>query len=824
MYPWVENNEFKVARHMTAPARVLVKLAAVLGIALATAVTTTAGSMMVAVPAMAQSASIVVQGNRRVDADTIRSYFNLKPGEALTSAKIDDGLKALYATGLFADVRVSQQGGRTVVTVVENEVINKIAFEGNKKIKDEQLSGEIQSKERGPLSKALVQADTQRIVDLYRRTGRMEVKVNPVTIDRGNGRVDLVFEVNEGEKTGVKDIKFVGNKAFSDWKLKDVISTTTTNWLSFLKSSDVYDADRVNADQELLRRWYLKNGYADFRIVSASAELDAGGGGYIITIVLDEGAQYKFGKVDVVSNIRDVPAASLRNALRMSDGQIYNAELVEKSVENITIEVSKNGYAFAQVRPRGDRDFENKRINVTFVVEEGPRVYVERIEIRGNTRTRDWVVRREFDIGEGDAYNRVLVDRAERRLRNLGYFKTVKITNEPGSAPDRVILVVTVEDQPTGEFSVSGGYSTSDGFIGSVSLGEKNFLGRGQYVSISGTLGQYSQGAQFSFTEPYFLGYRVAAGFDLYWKETSANSYTAYDSQTIGGGLRLGLPITDEITLALRYNLYQRELSLPSCTSIYGTNLTATNCNVSWAIIEAVNQGQTITSVAGYTLSFNGLDSNVNPTSGLYAELKQDFAGLGGDVNFIRTTGDVRYYYPLMFDSVLLLRGQAGYVTAWGDKDLQIMDNFFMGPNLVRGFAPSGIGPRDLQNYNNDALGGTTYWGASTEVQFPLSFLPKDVGMKGAVFFDAGSVYGYEGPTQFAGAGAANYQACTNSASKNAYGAICVADDDVIRTSVGASLIWQSPFGPLRFDYAWALTKASYDQLQQFRFSGGTKF
>ncbi|WP_029006140.1 outer membrane protein assembly factor BamA [Azorhizobium doebereinerae] len=809
---------------MTAPARVLVKLAAVLGIALATAVTTTAGSMMVAVPAMAQSASIVVQGNRRVDADTIRSYFNLKPGEALTSAKIDDGLKALYATGLFADVRVSQQGGRTVVTVVENEVINKIAFEGNKKIKDEQLSGEIQSKERGPLSKALVQADTQRIVDLYRRTGRMEVKVNPVTIDRGNGRVDLVFEVNEGEKTGVKDIKFVGNKAFSDWKLKDVISTTTTNWLSFLKSSDVYDADRVNADQELLRRWYLKNGYADFRIVSASAELDAGGGGYIITIVLDEGAQYKFGKVDVVSNIRDVPAASLRNALRMSDGQIYNAELVEKSVENITIEVSKNGYAFAQVRPRGDRDFENKRINVTFVVEEGPRVYVERIEIRGNTRTRDWVVRREFDIGEGDAYNRVLVDRAERRLRNLGYFKTVKITNEPGSAPDRVILVVTVEDQPTGEFSVSGGYSTSDGFIGSVSLGEKNFLGRGQYVSISGTLGQYSQGAQFSFTEPYFLGYRVAAGFDLYWKETSANSYTAYDSQTIGGGLRLGLPITDEITLALRYNLYQRELSLPSCTSIYGTNLTATNCNVSWAIIEAVNQGQTITSVAGYTLSFNGLDSNVNPTSGLYAELKQDFAGLGGDVNFIRTTGDVRYYYPLMFDSVLLLRGQAGYVTAWGDKDLQIMDNFFMGPNLVRGFAPSGIGPRDLQNYNNDALGGTTYWGASTEVQFPLSFLPKDVGMKGAVFFDAGSVYGYEGPTQFAGAGAANYQACTNSASKNAYGAICVADDDVIRTSVGASLIWQSPFGPLRFDYAWALTKASYDQLQQFRFSGGTKF
>nr|WP_244644650.1 outer membrane protein assembly factor BamA [Azorhizobium oxalatiphilum] len=798
---------------------------------------------MVASPAMAQSASsIVVQGNRRVDADTIRSYFNLKPGESLTSAKIDDGLKALYATGLFADVRVSNQGGRVVVTVSENEVINKVAFEGNKKVKDEQLQGEIQSKERGPLSQAVVQADTTRIVDLYRRTGRIDVSVNPVTIDRGNGRVDLVFEIKEGDKTGVKDIKFVGNKAFSDWRLKDVISTSVTNWLSFLKSTDVYDADRVNADQELLRRFYLKNGYADFRIVNATAEMDPAGGGYIITITVDEGAQYKFGKVDVVSNIRDVPASSLRNGLRMSDGQIYNAELVEKSVENLTIEVSKSGYAFAQVRPRGDRDFQSKQINVTFVVEEGPRVYIERIEVRGNTRTRDWVVRREFDIGEGDAYNRVLVDRAERRLRNLGYFKTVKISNEPGSAPDRVILVVTVEDQPTGEFSVSGGYSTSDGFIGSVSLGEKNFLGRGQYVSISGTLGQYSQGAQFSFTEPYFMGYRLAAGLDLYWKETSSNSYTSYDSETIGGGIRFGLPITDEVTLALRYNLYSRELSLSNCdtyTTYIAALVAATPslatyystmppCGVSWAIIEAVQQGQTITSVAGYTLSFNGLDNNANPTSGLYAELKQDFAGLGGDVNFIRTTGDMRFYYPMVYDSVLMLRGQAGYVSAWGDKDLLIMDNFFMGPNLVRGFAPSGIGPRDIKyaalygEDNANALGATTYWGVSAEIQFPLAFLPKDVGMKAAVFADAGSAYGYDGATSFPGSAA--YDTACPTGSKNAIGAVCVADENVVRSSVGASLIWQSPFGPLRFDYAIPLSKADYDRTQEFRFSGGTKF
>lgn len=807
---------------MTAPMRVFVKLAATLGIALYLAVSMATVSLLITTPAAAQSASsIVVEGNRRVDAETIRSYFGTGP---LTPMRISAGIDALYATGLFSDVNVSQQGGRLVVRVSENEVINRIAFEGNKKIKDEALLAEIQSKPRGTLSRATVQADTQRIIELYRRSGRNDVRVNPVTIDRGNGRVDLVFEITEGDKVGIKEIRFVGNKAFSDYRLKDVISTSTTNWLSFLKTTDVYDPDRINSDQELLRRFYLQHGFADFRILSATAEMTPDGKAFVVTFVLDEGEQYRFGTVDVVSNIKDVPAANLRGALRVSSGQIYNVVLVEKSVENITIEVSKSGYAFAQVRPRGDRDVENRKINIVFTVEEGPRVYVERIEIHGNTRTRDWVIRREFDIGEGDAYNRVMVDRAERRLRNLGYFKTVKITNEPGSAPDRVILVVDVEDQPTGEFSVSGGYSTSDGFVAEVSLGEKNFLGRGQYVRVSGSLGQYAKGAEFSFTEPYFLGYRLAAGFDLYWKDTSPTSYTSYGSETVGGGLRLGLPITDEVTLALRYNLYSRELNLNCSNNAISDDAAAiySVCagQASWAVIEAVAQGRTITSVAGYTLSFNGLDSNINPTSGLYAELKQDFAGLGGDVNFVRTSGDMRYYYPLPNDWVMILRAQGGYVSAWGDQDLMIMDNFFKGPDLVRGFAPSGIGPRDIATSQYDSLGGTAYWGGSAEVQFPLAFLPKDAGMKGAAFFDMGSLFDYTGQTTFSGAPV--YTCPTGS--KNATGSVCVADDNGIRSSVGASLIWKSPFGPLRFDYAWVLSQAQYDKTQAFRFSGGTRF
>lgn len=818
---------------MTVCVRFVSKMASVVGVVTLMAVAGVAGSVVVPVSAVAQTASsIVVEGNRRVDADTIRSYFQTQPGQTLDAARIDEALKALYATGLFSDVTISRSGGRLVVHVVENEVINRVAFEGNRKLKDEQLASEVQSKARSPFSKTTVQADTQRIIELYRRSGRYDVRVEPKTIERGQGRVDLVFEITEGDKLGVAGIRFVGNKAFPEYKLKDEISTTETNWLSWLKNSDIYDVDRINNDQELLRRFYLKNGYADFRIVSVTADLDRAKEGFILTFVLDEGAQYRVGDVEVVSGIRDVNPASIRAALRVQKGQVYNADLVEKSVENATIEVSKAGYAFAQVRPRGDRNPETRTISLVFAVEEGPRVYIERIEIRGNTRTRDWVIRREFDLAEGDAYNRVLVDRAERRLRNLGYFKDVKISNEPGTAPDRVILVVQVEDQPTGEFSVSGGYSTADGFIGEVAVSEKNFLGRGQYVRIAGQLGENVEGVDFSFTEPYFLDYRVAAGFDLFWKETQPTSYSPYGTSSAGGTLRVGLPLTDELTLGLRYTLSQKEINITDEDMYYYDQVTNTYVmNVSWALLE-VNNDAAITSALGYTLSYNMLDNNLEPTSGYLLELKQDFAGLGGDVNYIRSTFDSRWYLPLYGDFVLMLRGQAGNITSWGGEDLRILDNFFKGPDLVRGFEPNGIGPRDLASGNvnddPDALGGTLYWGTTAEIQFPLTFLPKDLGLKAAVFADAGSLWDYQGQTTFQNIAGwdQNLTDCSAIAGSTTQGLnnVCVADSDLIRSSVGVSLIWKSPFGPLRFDYAWALTKEDYDQTQAFRFSGGTRF
>ena len=785
--------------------------------------------------AVAQSASsIVVEGNRRVEADTIRSYFRTNAGERLDSYKIDQALKALYATGLFQDVRINQSGPRLIVTVVENPVLNRVAFEGNKKLTDEQIGTEVQSKTRGTLSRPTVQADVQRIIDVYRRNGRFDARVEPKIIDLPNNRVDLVFEIKEGEKTGVKKIIFVGNNAYGDQRLKDEIKTSETTWiplLSILQSADIYDGDRIEADRDLLRRFYLKHGYADVRVVSATSIYDPEKKGFLVTFTLDEGARYKFGKVDVVSNVSMVDPKTLYSRLRASPNAVYNAEAVEKSVENMSIEVARRGYPFAIVRPNGDRDVATQTINLTFTIDEGPRVYVERINIRGNGRTRDYVIRREFDIGEGDAYNRALVDRAERRLKNLNFFKSVKITNEPGSAPDRIVLNVDIEEQPTGEFSVAGGFSTASGWMAEVSVSERNLLGQGQFARFAVQYGQYSRGFDLSFAEPFFLGYRLGVGIDLYYKDSLATNYVSYSSQTLGVGLRAGFALSEELSFQARYSIYQQKITLPDVYNDCqlsqnalirgGPGVNAANealqpnggCyangEASVAVRRELASGAVLVSMPGYTLTYSTLDNNRNPTAGIYAELRQDFAGVGGDVNFIRTNVDVRSYYELFSDTVAVLHLQGGHVTGWGDKDLRFLDHFQKGPDLVRGFAPSGIGPRDLGSPNQDALGGTMYWGASLEAQTPFLFLPKDAGLKGAVFADAGSLWGYKGPTNW-----------------NVTGETLAVSNDsaAIRASVGVGLIWNSPFGPLRFDYSFPILKQNGDRIQQFRFGGGTKF
>ena len=815
---------------------------------------------------LARAQSLEIRGTQRVDAETVRNYFS-----GTDPARINQGVKELYATGLFSSVRTAREGGRIVVTVVENQMVNRVAFEGNSKIKSEVLSSEIQSKSRGAYNPATVQADVERITDLYRRGGRSDATVGSRIVPLENGRVDIVYTIDEGSKTGVKAIVFEGNQAFSSYRLRNIMQTTEMNFLSFLKTSDVYDPDKIASDEELIRRFYLKNGYADFRIIGSDARYDAAEKGYIVTITVDEGQQYRVSSVNVESSLKDVSPDDLLRASRISAGSTYNGDLVEKSTEAITREVARHGYAFASARPRGDRDPATATIRLTFVVEEGPRAYIERINIRGNTRTREYVIRREFPIGEGDAYNRVLIDKAEKRLNNLGYFKKVKISNEPGSAPDRVVINVDVEDQPTGSFGISGGYSTVDGIVAEVSVTESNFMGRGQYARLAVTGGLRTRGIEFNFTEPYFLDYRLAAGFDLFVKQSTNNQYSIYDSKTYGGTLRLGVPITDEVTFSTRYSLSSTTISIPNsasrpyndCTTPNGswgspgvTNPDGTvgttinyNClsngEASVAIKDLAQRSPIVVSQVGYSFSYNSLDNTKNPTEGIYGEFRQDVAGAGGNTKYLRTTVEGRYYYPIWDDVVGFVKLQGGHEKAFGGYQLSVVDNFNLGPSLVRGFAPGGIGPRDTTNpFTNysTGLGGSKYIGATAEVQFPIFGLPKDIGLKGAIFADVGTLYGYEGKTNFSSVfGLPAGSACTplpviGTTVVGQNNCLTYSDSSKPRASVGLSLLWASPVGPIRFDYAFVLSqykgvvnpatgiRVGGDQLQAFRFTGGGSF
>ncbi len=801
--------------------------------------------VIAALPAFAQSIS--VQGNQRVDADTVRSYFT---GEKLDQAGIDRAVRAMYNSGMFSDVRVSRAGGGLVVRVVENSVVNRVTLSGNSKVKSDQLFPELQTKSRGAYSKAMVDGDVQRINEIYRRIGRSDAQVSVSTETAENGRVNVTFNIVEGSKTGIYSINFEGNRAFGSWRLRNLMQMTESNLLSFLKTSDVYDPDRLATDIDAIRRHYLKNGYVDVRIVSSEAVFSAERKGYIITIVVDEGEQYRVGGVTVDSRLPNVDERQLRGRLLTTPGSVYNAEAVEKTVEGMTMDASRRGQPFVQVRPRGDRDNANRTINLGYTADEGPRVYVERINVRGNTRTRDYVIRREFDMGEGDAYNKALVDRAERRLKSLSYFKNVKITQEPGSSPDRIVLNVDVEDQPTGQFSIGAGYSTTDGVLGEASIAEQNFLGRGQYVKLAVSTGQKSKGVEFSFTEPYFMGYRMSAGFDVFTKYSDNTKTSRYESRTTGGAIRFGLPITEEFGIGVRYSIYQTSIKIPNsvkqpyndCSfaipgitpavpTVFDNCLT--NGEASLAVKEAA--GSTLTSLVGLNFVYNSLDDKKNPTSGWLAELKPEVAGLGGDSRFIRVTGEVRYYYPVWDDVVGLLKAQGGHIQTFGGDKLRLTDHFNPGPSLVRGFAPGGIGARDIAyEPKSGSLGGTTYFGATAELQFPIFGLPKEIGLRGAVFADAGTVFNYGGYKAFNSINGKTYGTnglpiggcrVTNAAPDFTQGnCMTVVDEKAIRSSVGVGLLWQSPIGPVRFDYSFPIAKGKYDRTQAFRFSGGGSF
>ncbi|MFZ0375170.1 MAG: outer membrane protein assembly factor BamA [Xanthobacteraceae bacterium] len=752
--------------------------------------------------------TIAISGNRHIGADMIRSYFHPAPDGRLGATELDAALKRLYATGLFKDVKISRAGSRVLVTVVENPTIGVISFEGNKKIKDADLTKTVQSKVNGPLSRETVQSDVVNILALYRQHGYYDVHVAPETIAAQKpgskaaqrsatiGRVNLVFEIKEGDKLAVRQIRFVGNTAFSTTKLKAVVKTGTTNVLSFLLDNDIYDADRIDSDGDLVRRFYLDHGYADVK-VSSAASYDTSEKGVVLTFKVDEGPQYRLGKVKIESIMSSVDAAGVRDGMHTQAGDIYDADAVHKSVEDMTMALAKSGQPFATVVAGSERQ-PGQLIDLIYTIGQGKRLYVERIDIHGNTRTRDDVVRRELDFGEGDPYNLALVDRGERRLKALGYFKSVKITEQPGSAPDRVVLDVALQEQQTGNFFISGGYSTTAGVLAEVSISDTNVFGTGDTAKASVTYGQYARGFNLAFSDPWFMGQRVGVGADLFANQTFANSNQAFNTLMYGAKFSVVTPLNENLGVSWNYSIYNQGLSLDPAL---GT--------ASLPIQQAAQAGSYWVSSIGNGVTYSTLDNPKDPTTGIRAQTNNEFAGLGGAADFAKNTGDVRLYHPIAGDIVGMVRAQGGYVTPWGGQQLPLLDGFFGGPQLVRGFAPYGFGPRDITpGTTMDNLGGNAYWTTTAELQSPMPFVTPDAQLKVALFSDTGSLWATN-------ASSVSSMATSLSPSQQ------IANSRAVRSSVGASLIWDSPFGAMRVDYAYPIAKQPYDVTQRLNFTAG---
>ncbi|GJL88973.1 MAG: outer membrane protein assembly factor BamA [Minwuia thermotolerans] len=723
---------------------------------------------------------IVVEGNQRIEAETVRSYMQLEPGSPFEATRLDRALKTLYGTGLFADVNLRRQGNALIVTVVENPVINQLVFEGNKLLKDDLLASEVQLRSRVVYTRARVQSDVQRMLQIYRASGRFAATIEPKIIQLQQNRINLVFEINEGDPTEISAIRFLGNTVFDDDDLRSVIATSESAWWNFLSSTDVYDPDIVALDRDRLRQHYLEHGYVDFRVVSAVAELTRDREDFFITFTLEEGEQYRFGAVDLKADVKDVDPKELRQAITDETGEIYNGTQVEKSISDIQFQLGRKGFAFVDVRPRTQRDREKRTVDITYEVREGPRVYVERVDIEGNTRTLDEVVRREVQLIEGDAFDTAKISRSNRRIRALGFFKTNDITPEQGSAPDKAILKVKVEEQPTGELSVGAGFSTTEAVIGDVSISERNLLGRGQNLRLSFSLSLRRREVDLSFTEPYFLDMPIAAGIDIFNTNIDFQDESSFDQSTSGGRLRTGFSLSEALRMSLNYQLRRDNIK---------------NVGNTASLFIQQQQGVSVTSSLGYELKLDLTDDPIDPHDGSLSTFGQELAGFGGTVRDLRTQARHTQFFPVSEEWTLSQTVRGGAVVGLA-KDVRINRRFFVGGDTLRGFAASGVGPRDVAT--RDALGGEFFVTGSTELTFPLG-LPDELGMSGRFFSDYGSAFGV-----VANGG--------------------VEDDPSLRLAVGVGVTWRSPFGPLLFDVARAILRNDLDETEAFRFSFGTRF
>jgi outer membrane protein insertion porin family len=819
--------------------------------------------------------SINVVGNQRVEAETVISYTNLKIGQTYTNEALDEALRALIETELFtADTRIRDNQGNLTIEVRENPVINRIVLEGNKKLKDEKITPEIKLAPRQIFTRSKVRADVARIIELYRRQGRFAAEVEPKIVQLDQNRVDLVFEISEGAKSKVRQINILGNKKFGDGELRGQMVTKQARWTRFFSSNDIYDPDRLAYDQQKLRQFYFTHGYMDFRVVSAVAELTPDKKDFIITYVVEEGERYKVGDVKVESEIRDFTPATIQTMVPLHKGEWYNAKTVEDTVTKINEKAGELGYAFADVRPQLNADKEGRTMSVDFHVGQSPRVYVERIDINGNTHTRDKVIRREFRLAEGDAFNSVKVKRSKDRIQSLGYFQDkLEIEQQEGSAPDRIVLATNLEEKSTGDLTVSAGFSSLERFLVNLSITERNFMGKGQTLEASVNYSSYSKSALLGFTEPHLFDTDIGFGAQIYRQDydsfrfSGSDRSTTYKETTTGGRLTLLAQLTEYMGLQLRYVLHTDNISLGSK---YFTNGVCDPLKAGRYLCDSL--GHRLTSAIGYTIGYEDIDNRLHPTRGFSASLNQDFAGLGGDVKYVRNTVAATKYFPLGGNFVLAMSAQGGNIIGLGSSSsstvdkVRISDRFFLTeyPQQVRGFDIRGIGPRvirtpltfdsnggisgvvtDKNQIQDDALGGRNYYLLRAEIELPLSQSIREMGLRPSIFVDAGAVWGLKNPiTNDPGLPYAQSVFCIDTSStvstpsNDGAGHFSCASGSSLtgfreqfkgnsvkpRLSIGFGINWNSPFGPFRIDIAKALLKVSGDDTKLINFSVGTAF
>jgi outer membrane protein insertion porin family len=741
--------------------------------------------------------SIRVEGNRRIETGTILSYMLVQPGFPFDPGQIDRSVKTLYATGLFQDVSITRQGSDLIVHVVENPLVSRVLFEGNHQLTDTQLNGVVQLRTRSVFTAAAAQADRQRILDAYAGKGRFDATVEPQIIRLPENRVNVVYKISDGPETLISRITFVGNRAFGEGRLADVINSRQERWWAFLSTADQYSPERLDFDKELLRRFYLKQGYVDFEVVTATAELAPDRRSFFLTFVLHEGERYRVGKITIKSQLQGVTADQLRRYLQVASGDWYDGDAVGRTADAMQDAVRSRGFAFVQATPRIERDPKTHTVNLAFDITEGPRVYVERIDIVGNTRTQDRVIRREFRIAEGDAYNEELIRATRQRLQELDYFSNVNITTQPGSAPDKAIVTTAVQEKATGEFSLGGGYSTDAGFLLNTGIRERNFIGTGIDAGINGVLAQRESSIDLSVTDPYFLGRNLLAGGDVFVIQTNNLGTQPYNEQRIGFTTRIGYDFNQHLRQVWSYSLVDRDVFDVTTPDFFLLSQTG------WSLLSQVSQ----------VLTLDYRDSRIDPRSGFLLTFGTDFAGVGGNAKFVRTRADGRYFVPLPFigeDWGLSFAAGAGYLFPLGVQE-SVIDRFYLGGDNLRGFEIGGAGPHVVNADGSvDSVGGRFIWTQSSEVRFPLP-VPRDIGISGRAFVDVGSLT--DGTFESGRCPAAPNGVCPR-----------VIESAAPRVGAGVGISWRTPFGLINIDVTPFVIKQQFDQTQIFRFGFGTRF